>query len=242
MTRSITLFTMCALVFCASLTAQKKKVLQLPDFDERPLYWGFYLGLNTINYKLSYQESIYDSKVNFENKIGFNVGLIGGVKLRENIDLHIEPGLYSNRTKIIYEGDDAVLKKGGEEVDNGNIREVSSTFLHVPILVKISTNRLNNIRPYMIGGVSYDHNFSSNEDNANDNTDDINGFRMTTNNFMYEIGFGMDFYFPYFKFSPSIRGLFAINSELVRDDGPSPWTDPIDFMGTRGIFLKLSFE
>jgi hypothetical protein len=57
----------------------------------------------------------------------------------------------------------------------------------------------------------------------------------------------MDFYFYFFKFTPSIRGIFAINNELVPDDVrdpqySSPWTGPIDYFGTRGLFLNLTFE
>ena len=41
----------------------------------------------------------------------------------------------------------------------------------------------------------------------------------------YEIGFGIDLYFEYFKFSPSIRGVFGMKDELIRDNDPnSPWT------------------
>jgi hypothetical protein len=53
----------------------------------------------------------------------------------------------------------------------------------------------------------------------------------------------MDFYFYYFKFSPSIRGVFAINNELKNDDNAnSPWTKPVDYFGTRGIFVKFTFQ
>ncbi len=126
-------------------------------------------------------------------------------------------------------------------------REVSGTYLHLPLLLKLSTNRLNNIRPYIIGGVSYDYNFSSNEKNGKDNFE--GEFRMTAHNFMYEVGFGVDFYMYFFKFTPSIRGVFAMNNELVNDTNPvaypeysSPWTGPVDFLGTRGLFLNLTFE
>ena len=97
-----------------------------------------------------------------------------------------------------------------------------------------------------MGGVSYDYNFSSNED-ARDN--DQGQFRTKTHNFMYEIGVGVDFYLYYFKFSPSIRGVFAINNEVKYDedrsgniDINSQWTAPINFLGTRGIFLNFAFE
>jgi len=66
---------------------------------------------------------------------------------------------------------------------------------------------------------------------------------MKKNNFTYEVGVGIDIYLYYFVFSPSIRGVFAINNELVRDYTPdSPWTGPIDYLGTRGVFLKLAFH
>ena len=124
-------------------------------------------------------------------------------------------------------------------------REVSGTYMHLPLLLKFSTNRLNNVRPYVIGGIAYDFNFSSNENNGDDNYD--NEFRMKTSNFMYEVGIGMDFYFNFFKFTPSIRGIFAINDELVPDNVhdpryTSPWTGPVDYLGTRGVFLNLTFE
>ncbi|MGK0307697.1 MAG: hypothetical protein ACI8RP_000652, partial [Urechidicola sp.] len=43
--------------------------------------------------------------------------------------------------------------------------------------------------------------------------------------------------------SPSIRGVFAINNEIKYDDDlNSKWTAPVNFMGTRGVFLNFSFE
>ena len=56
--------------------------------------------------------------------------------------------------------------------------------------MKFSTDRWNNVRPYVLAGVSYDHNFSSNQENSDDN---FSGeFRMKTRNFMYELGVGVD--------------------------------------------------
>jgi hypothetical protein len=66
---------------------------------------------------------------------------------------------------------------------------------------------------------------------------------MKTKNFMYEVGFGIDIYLSFFKFSPSIRGLFAMNRELIDDNNnDSPWTSPINSFSTRGIFINFAFE
>ena len=85
------------------------------------------------------------------------------------------------------------------------------------------------------------YNFSSNEDNQDDNA--ARQFRLKTSNFMYEVGVGIDLYLYFFKFSPSIRGIFAINNEIKYDKDPnSPWTAPINYLGTRGVFITFAFE
>ena len=84
-------------------------------------------------------------------------------------------------------------------------------------------------------------NLSSNEDNPNDNN--AGQFRMTKTTYFYEIGFGIDLYLLYFKFTPSIRGVFAINDEIVRDADPnSPWTGNVAQMKTRGLFINFTFQ
>ena len=84
-------------------------------------------------------------------------------------------------------------------------------------------------------------NLGSNEDSLDDNSSGT--FRMTKWVYNYELGFGIDFYLEYFKFTPSIRGVFAITDELILDQDPnSPWTGNIDAMRTRGLFINFTFE
>ena len=66
---------------------------------------------------------------------------------------------------------------------------------------------------------------------------------MESNPIFYELGFGIDLYLFNFKFTPSIRGVFAINDELVRDNFEnSPWTGNVNSMKTRGVFLNFTFQ
>ncbi|TCI91525.1 type IX secretion/gliding motility protein PorT/SprT [Tenacibaculum sp. M341] len=212
--------------------SQREKIENLPNFDKRPIHYGFYLGLNTNGYKVAYKTSAFNADIEVTEDVGFNVGLIADMRLHKNVNLRFEPGLISNTKTLRF-------KHIVNEIEG--TREVGNTYLHLPFIFKFSTDRLNNIRPYVLGGASFDYNFSSNEKNQDDN---FSGqFRQTSSNFMYEVGIGIDLYLPYFKFSPSIRGIFAINNELIYDNrNPSQWTDPIDFLGSRGIFLHLSFE
>lgn len=213
-----------------NIFAQKEQVENLPNFDNHKFHYGFYLGLNNNGFKVAYKPSSFpNAEVDIKTNIGFNVGLIGDMRINNNVNLRLEPGLISNTKTLIFK----------HEQDEE--REVGNTYLHVPIILKLSTDRLNNIRPYVLAGMSYDHNFSSNEKNNDDNFS--RQFRQKTSNFMYEVGIGIDLYLPYFKFSPSIRGIFAINNEIISDNrSPSPYTDPIDVMNTRGVFIHLAFE
>ena len=120
-------------------------------------------------------------------------------------------------------------------------RSIKSTYIHLPILLKYSAKRYNNLRPYILGGLSTSFNLSSNQNNPEDNSNGT--FRLKTNTFYYELGIGIDFYLQYFKFSPSIRGVFSLKDELVQDtELDSPWTGNIQKMSARGIFLNLSFH
>lgn len=217
------------------LFSQREKVLKLPSFDKPLFHYGFYLGMNSNGYKVSYKPSfVTKPEVEVQSSVGFNVGLIADLKLHNNFNLRFEPGLMSNTKTLVF-------NHMSGETESRRTREVGATFLHLPIILKASTNRMNNIRPYVLGGISYDYNFSSNENNNDDNF--AGNFRTKTSNLFYEVGIGIDLYLNYFKLSPSIRGVFAINNELKYDNSsPSPWTDPIDFLGTRGVFLHLAFE
>lgn len=220
----------------ATFFAQRERVENLPTFDDKKIHYGFYLGVNQNDFKLNLKNSsVFEADITVEPTAGFNVGLIAELRLHKNLSLRLEPGLVSNSKKIIFNH----LKSSSTPRDS--IREIGSTYLHLPVVFKFSTDRYKNFRPYVIGGISYDYNFSSNEANQDDNS--AGQFRMTTHNFMYEVGLGIDIYLYYFKFSPSIRGIFAINNEIKYDDDPdSQWTAPINYMGTRGVFLTFAFE
>jgi hypothetical protein len=224
------------LVASIAFFAQTERVEYLPKFDKKRIHYGFYLGLNQNDFKLNIRESVIENaNITVDASGGFNVGLIVDLRLHKNLNLRLEPGLVSNTKRLLFNH----LKNSSTPRDS--VREIGSTYLHIPLLFKFSADRYKNIRPYVLGGVSYDYNFSSNEKNQEDNS--AGQFRMKTHNFMYEVGVGVDFYLYYFKFSPSIRGVFAINNEVRYDDDPnSRWTAPINFMGTRGVFLNFAFE
>ena len=193
--KNFKIFTILFFILCASnLLAQRDRVEHLPSFDKRKVHFGFYLGMNQNDFKIDYKSSNYaNANVSVTPTTGFNVGLIADLRLHKNINLRFEPGLISNSKTLAF---------SHINTKQDSIREIGSTYLHLPVVFKFSTNRLDNIRPYVLAGMSLDYNFSSNEKNSNDNAG--GEFRMKSINYMYEIGIGIDIYLNFFKCSPSI--------------------------------------
>ncbi|MGB5203830.1 porin family protein [Eudoraea sp.] len=209
---------------------KEKPIINLENEDKALLNWGYFLGFNQYDFKFEYKNDLDDVLV--EKSIGFNVGLIGELRLNEFLDLRFEPGLFYTKRTLGYKG---------FADPNEAIRDVKSTYINFPLLLKVSARRFGNWKPYIIGGASASLNLGSNEDSLDDNSSGT--FRMTKTLYNWEIGFGIDFYTEYFKFSPSIRGVFALSNELVPDNDPnSPWTGNIDTMKTRGVFVNFTFE
>ena len=214
----------------------KKKVLNNENFDKPSISWGYFLGLNNYDFNFDYKNNLED--IQTEKSFGFNVGLIGNVRINDFLDFRFEPGLVMSKRSLIY---DPTNFNETEFNPIQHQRDIKSTYIHFPLLLKISTKRVNNIKPYITGGFSAAINLSSKEKSLDDNN--LGQFRMKKNTFFYELGFGIDFYLEWFKFSPSIRGIFAISDELVPDEDPlSPWTSNIEFMKTSGIVLNFTFQ
>ena len=220
----------------AQLFTKEKVANNIDNIDQKFLSWGYFLGFNQYDFKFNYNQDLKDILV--EKTFGFHLGLIGDMRLNDYMNLRLEPGVFFTTRNLMY---DESYFAGTDFNDSDLVREVKSTYIHVPLLLKISTKRINNFKPFIIGGVSTALNLSSNEDNPDDNS--AGEFRMKKSTYFYEIGFGIDLYLLYFKFTPSIRGIFAFNDEIVRDADPnSPWTGNVAKMQTRGIFINFTFQ
>lgn len=208
----------------------KKPIINLENFDKQRLHFGFFLGFNNYDFKID--KKYNDKDILVDSQFGFNVGLISNLRVAEHIDLRFEPGLYYGQRNLHF-------PNITDPVDA--LREVKSTYIHFPLLLKFSSKRVGNIRPYLVGGISTAMNLSSNAKSLDDNSS--NRFRMLKNTNFYELGAGIDLYFEYFKFSPSIRGVFGMKNEIIPDKDPnSQWTGNVASMQTRGIFINFAFH
>ena len=204
----------------------------LPNFDEKDLRFGYFIGTNQYDYKIIYKEN-QEYPISVERSNGLNVGLIGELKLNKNLRLSFEPGLHSNNKKLIFN------ERRNFTNYNDTLWTIKSNNIHFPLLLKYSSKRLNNLRPYLKGGIAASINLSEIESTLENYS--IDNFEFAKFNMFYELSFGIDFYLRYFKFSPSIRGIFSFKNELPDGITDNPWTGNLKKMFTRAVFINLSF-
>ena len=138
-----TLFFITVLLCCYQpIFAQfnEDPILNLENEDKKRLNWGYFLGFNQYDFKFDYKEydeSQYKTDVLVGKSIGFNVGLIGELRINDYFDIRLEPGLYYTQRDLLFPG---------FADENDAIREVKSTYIHVPLLIKASTKRLGNFK------------------------------------------------------------------------------------------------
>lgn len=210
----------------------KDPIINLENWQKQRVYFGYYLGFNSFDFKFDYKTPQPDD-IQVKKTTGFNVGVVADLRLQEYINLRFEPGLYYTKRDLHFPG------VGTSE--NDYLREVNSTYIHFPLLLKFSALRTGNIRPYLVGGMSTTLNLSSNSKSQDDNYQQK--FRVKQWTAAYEVGFGIDIFTEYFIFSPSVRGMFGITDELIRDNtSPSAYTDNIDSMKSRAILINFTFH
>ena len=127
------------IILSQSLIYSQFKNLQ--NFDERDLRFGYYIGINQYDNKVDYKTNT-SFPISIDRSEGINVGLIGELKINNNLFLSFEPGLHANKKNIVF----------NERKDFTNYGDtlwvVKANNIHFPFLLKYSSKRLNNFRPY----------------------------------------------------------------------------------------------
>ncbi|MDX2195991.1 MAG: porin family protein [Cytophagales bacterium] len=195
---------------------KKKFEVNLPNYDEKKLHYGFFLGinLNRLNLKLSetyVNDSVFRS-VTPTLSYGFALGFLVNYKLADQLSLKLVPSVGFYDRVVTY---NVLAQKDTTFFTRENVQTVETTFIELQMLAKYRSLRRKNHRMYIIGGVKPAVRAGGKGPDSGDPKLVMNRF-----DFSVEYGVGFDFYFPYFKFSPELRfshGLINTISDLNYD-------------------------
>ena len=174
--------------------------------------YGFSLGVHFTSYKLKYSDYFTTPAMDSVHSIlprkkpGFKLGFIVNFRLAQFLDVRITPTVAFAEYELEYN------YVGGNQYSE----LFESTGVEFPILFKYKSQRRNNIRMYVVGGVTPIIEAAG----KSGLEEDLNRLQLETFNANLEIGFGFDLYYPLFKFSPEVRfsyGLVDILSPVIND-------------------------
>src|SRR5512133_1965580 len=190
--RTILAIFLCVLIQQGVL-AQKQKPQNKSWYDDKYLHFGFTIGFNTMDFVLtpSQQYLTVDSLYPEVSKLnpGINIQIVTNARLSDHFDVRFLPGVsFGQRTIRFYKS----------QVTYNEQQRLESSFLEFPLLLKFKGNRLNNVRPYVVGGLNYRYDLAGKKEFDDEKPIYL---RIKRPDLYYEAGAGMDFYLPYFKLS-----------------------------------------
>lgn len=222
--------------------AQERKLQNLPDFEYKWLHFGFTVGTNIMNFGITkddnfFSETEFNQVYAIENKSnpGFLLGPVADLHMGEYFDLRFLINLsFGQRNLIYYIVEDTNTVS---PVLSSHTMKLASTYLEFPLLIKYKAARLNNIKPYIIAGINPKIDMAAQKKIKDEELPKI---RLKKFDLAWDAGFGIDFYLPYFKFSPEIKYSCGINDMVVRDN--TQYTSSIKHLNSNIWMVSFHFE
>ena len=212
-----------------------KKPQNLVRYDFQKIHFGFTLGINELNFNLLKNNNTITNdtlKTIYTKSLkGFNLGIVSNLRLGKYLDLRFVPALIFGERHLSYGFNDSL------NISNDEIKKIESTLLDFPVYLKYKSERYNNFRAYVLAGIKYSLDLAS-KDEIDDEGQEI--VKLKKNDLMGEIGFGLDFYLEYFKFSPQIKISYGLLNLLTNDN--TIYTESINKLTTNGWMLSFTFE
>ena len=205
----------------------------MPGYDFKTLHFGFTVGVHTQDLGIVRVESSDLFADVSDPGFGFQVTIVSDLRLTDNLNLRFLPGIALGEKPLSFYD-----VQTHELVESGIIE---SNFLEFPLLLKYRSKRLNNTRPYLIGGLNYRYDLAARKES--DESDQIY-VRLKPSDLYLEAGFGIDFYLQYFKFSPEIKVGMGLANLLVTDvaEGQARFVNSIDQLRSFVVMINFHFE
>jgi hypothetical protein len=217
--------------------AQKKRVLNLPKYDNDWLHFGFSLGINRANFIVHPIKNLgaLDTVLSIlpTPQPGFNLAIISDLRIHQYATVRFLPDLSFQERILQY-----TIVNSSDTLNY--TKKVESTVIDFPLDLKIRSSRLNNIACYILGGGKYSIDLASQKNVQGSSQASTAIVKLKKNDYSFEAGFGIDYYFPYFKFSTEIKGCWGIPNLLVRDQ--NVFSNCIDKVNSQLLLISFNFE
>ena len=196
----------------SAVYGQKPKPKNDSWYDEKTLHFGFSIGFNTMDFRITPSQEYYAKDSLFPDvsflKPGINIQVITDFRPGQYFNIRFLPGVsFGQRTVMYYKNNELY----------GSGQKLESSFLEFPLSLKMKGTRLNNVRPYVITGLNYRYDLAAKKEYEDRSNLYI---RLKKPDFYYEAGAGLDFYLAFFKLAVELKMSNGIGNIIVNEAAP----------------------
>lgn len=188
---------------------KRKKDINLPNYDEKKLHYGFFLAMNYNRLQITESPKFaQDSAVTAISPVGtpgFALGFLLNLRLADQLAFKVVPsvGFYQRSLNYTFANSNRI----------DTLQEEEMTFVELQLLLKYRSVRRKNTRMYLVGGIKPSIRAGGKKADNSEAKLALGRF-----DFSLEYGAGIEVYFPYFKWSPELRfshGLVNLNTGVT---------------------------
>ena len=225
-----------ALCITTCSMAQRRYTIQhKPYIDLRPMHFGITVGMNLQDIEFETEAPIVCDADKWN--AGFSVGVLADMRLTNNLNLRITPTMHFGAKHLMFHNLSELATNGNPRTETQNLK---NTYLSIPVDLKFSAQRWNNIRPYMLAGVSGMVNLTNKSQEI---------VQLKRTDLMLEVGLGCDLYLPFFKLAPELKFCYGLGDKIdkshvadIKDDYKKTYANSIKSGHTKMIVLTFFFE
>lgn len=218
------------------LSGQRAKPKNESWYDDKPFHFGFSVGFNAMDFNITPSQQYYQTDSLYPElsvlNPGINIQIVTNLHMADRLDLRFLPGVsFGQRTIMFYKN--SVLVNDQQKLE--------SSFLEFPLLLKYKGLRLNNVRPYVVGGMNFRYDLAGKKEYDDSKPIYI---RIKRPDLYYELGAGMDFYLTYFKLSIELKMSSGIGNVMIKEAAPGhpEYANAIDKIKSQIWILAFHFE
>ncbi len=222
---------------------QRRSFDNLAHFDDRPIHFGFYLGLNTMDYRITNYNNVLDNPVFTDNPAlkaealkyygnkekfgaevytilpGFTVGGVLNFRLNRDFDFRFTPGMSLGNRHFSYFIPISPKAYNLSGMDESSYLSTPSSYVDLPFGFRYKGFRHYNLRPYIYLGAAYRHDLENKRISES-------VVHLKKQGEYAELGLGIDSYLEYFRFTAEFRFSYGLNNLIRHDtdiDKPLPY-------------------
>ena len=194
-------------------SAQDRKVENRPYVDLRQFHFGVLVGthLQDIEFlNVGPQLIEQEDGTRLEKLIscdqdrwdaGFNVGVLGELRLNTYFQMRVAPALYFGTRHISF-------YNHTDELPVQAVQTMKTAYISSALDLIFAAPRFNNHRPYVMAGINPMINLSGKDNDY---------LKLKRYDVFAEFGVGCDFYLPFFKLRPELKFLYSLTNSLDTD-------------------------